>query len=461
MKSAKFHYAWVICAACTLLIICNMGLCSNILSVYLPFLKQNGLSSEQGSAILSIRCFASFLSVFLVPWYYGKLSLRNGAVISTLFGAAAAVIFSVGANMAAIASAGTVATSAGAATATSVGATTAASVGAATAASVGAAAAASVGAAAASSGSSFPVAIYFIAAAFAGIAYGIGAVIPASLLISAWFVKHKGLAMGISSAGTGMATIVFPPVLTSMIQKSGLAFAFRFQAIFIVVSAVLIFFLLKDSPAMMGYQAYGAGEKSEKIRTRSGTRDLTPFTWVLMIIVVLASGGCGLASCGHLPVLATSCGYTVETVALITSIYGVMLMLSKFLFGGIADRVGTKTASILFFLIFIAGCLFALLLDGTAVFKVILMSAFLGFGSPIFAVGIPLWAIDFSTPASYPRTLKWFQILYSGGGILFNLIPGFISGRTGEYISSYVFFAVTIIVCLVLLLMTYRIMTER
>lgn len=401
--SRKFHYAWIICTACTLLVICNMGLCSNILSVYLPFLKENGLTSEQGSAVLSIRCVSSFLVVFLVPWYYGRFSLRTGGVIATFFGAAAAFVFS--------------------------------------------------------SGSS--VGICYLAAILAGIAYGLGAVIPTSLLISNWFLKNRGLAMGISSAGTGLATIVFPPILTSLIQKTGLRSAFIFQAVFIIVCALLAFILLKDSPALKGQKPYGIGESDEKIRTHSGERDLSVAGWVIMVIVVLSAGGCGLASCGHLAVLATTGGYTVETVALITSIYGTMLMISKFLFGGIADRIGTKTSSMLFFMIFAAGCLFALCLDGTSVFRAAFMAGALGFGSPVFAVGIPLWAVDLSTAYSYPRTLKWFQILYSGGGILFNLIPGFISGRTGEYVSSYVFFAVMIVISLVLLFTAYRITTKK
>ena len=288
-----------------------------------------------------------------------------------------------------------------------------------------------------------------------------GSVIPSSLLISVWFEKHRGLALGLSSAGTGLATIIFPPVLTSIIRKSGLRGAFLFQAVFIAVCAVLILVLLRETPAVMGLKAYGTGQGNEKVKSHSGTKDLSQAGWLLMVPTVLMAGGCGLASCGHLAVLASSSGYVAETVALVTSVYGVMLMISKFLFGGIADRIGTKTASIVFFLIFTAGCLLALCLNGSSFFRVGVMAALLGFGSPIFAVGIPLWAADLSTKASYARTLKWFQILYSGGGIIFNMIPGLISGRTGEYVSSYVFFSAAVLASLILLLLSYRITTRH
>ena len=40
------HYAWAVCFSCLLLFLCNMGLCSNILTVYLPFIEARGISDE-------------------------------------------------------------------------------------------------------------------------------------------------------------------------------------------------------------------------------------------------------------------------------------------------------------------------------------------------------------------------------------------------------------------------------
>ena len=93
----KRHYAWVVCLCGLWLFVCNMGLCSNILSVYLPFIEAEGLSDSMGSAILSIRCLFSFAVTFLVEFYYRKLSLRRGIFLASLIGAASAVVYSAGA----------------------------------------------------------------------------------------------------------------------------------------------------------------------------------------------------------------------------------------------------------------------------------------------------------------------------------------------------------------------------
>jgi hypothetical protein len=86
----------VICIAGLWLFLCNMGLCSNILTIYLPFIEATGISGGAGSSILSIRCLFSFITTFFVGVYYRKLSLRRGILIASLVGAAAALVFAVG-----------------------------------------------------------------------------------------------------------------------------------------------------------------------------------------------------------------------------------------------------------------------------------------------------------------------------------------------------------------------------
>ncbi|MBR6543606.1 MAG: LPXTG cell wall anchor domain-containing protein, partial [Anaerotignum sp.] len=56
----------------------------------------------------------------------------------------------------------------------------------------------------------------------------------------------------------------------------------------------------------------------------------------------------------------------------------------------------------------------------------------------------------------YGKTLKWLQIFYNLGGIIFTAIPGIIADHTGEYKSSYFLFAGMMTVSLFILLWTYR-----
>lgn len=134
------HYAWAVCVACLLLFLCNMGLCSNILTVYLPFIEAKGVSDGMGSAILSVRCLFSFLTTFFLSVYYKKFSLRHGILLASIIGTLFPLVFCVaGSN---------------------------------------------------------PF-IYYLGAILAGFAYGAGVIYPVSLLLSNWFHARRGFAIGL------------------------------------------------------------------------------------------------------------------------------------------------------------------------------------------------------------------------------------------------------------------------
>ncbi len=394
----RIHYAWVICLCGLWLFVCNMGLCSNILSVYLPFIEASGLSDSMGSAILSIRCLFSFAATFLVELYYRKLSLRAGILIASIFGAVSAAVYSIG-------------------------------------------------------GSAF---VYYTGAALGGVAYGLGAIYPVSLLLTRWFHTHRGLALGISSAGSGVAAMAFSPLASALVLRFTLRTTFLLQAAFMLMSALLVFLLLRDDPVQKGLLPYGKGGESEtKTQVKEGPVSLpSPVLWMLALMMLLI-GGAGQAFSGHLSVLAKSCGYSVRTAATVVSLQGGVLVCSKLLSGGLADRFGSKRCTSLLLIIFILGCALVLFMNGVSLFWCFAPVVLMGFGASVYNVGPPLWAGDLSDRAGYPRLLKWLQIFYNLGGILFSAVPGIIADHTGEYKSAYVLIAGMILVSLVVLRWAY------
>ena len=394
----RINYAWVICLCGLWLFVCNMGLCSNILSVYLPFIEASGLSDSMGSAILSIRCLFSFAVTFLVELYYRKLSLRTGILIASVIGAVSAAVYSIG-------------------------------------------------------GSAF---IYYTGAALGGIAYGLGAIYPASLLLSRWFHTHRGLALGISSAGSGVAAMAFSPLVSALVLRFTLRTTFLLQAAFMLLSALVVFLLLRDDPAQKGILPYGKGGESEtKTRAQEGPASLpSPVLWMLALMMLLI-GGAGQAFSGHLSVLAKSCGYSVRAAATVVSLQGGVLVCSKLLSGGLADRFGSKRCTSLLLIIFILGCALVQFMNGVSLFWCFVPVCLMGFGASVYNVGPPLWAGDLSDRAGYPKLLRWLQIFYNLGGILFSAVPGIIADHTGEYKSAYVLIAGMILISLVILRWAY------
>lgn len=394
----KIHYAWVICIACLFLFICNMGLCSNILTIYLPFIEATGISDSMGSAILSVRCFSSFITTFFVGLFYQKFSLRNGILLASLTGAGGSLIFSIGGN---------------------------------------------------------PF-IYYIGAVLAGIAYAAGAVYPVSLVLSNWFHARKGLAVGISFAGSGVATMLFGPLLSAIILNYSLRTAFLFQASFLAISAFAVFLIIRDTPEQKGVSAFGEKQTAQSQTSTQNSAPLPQSMLAMFAVMMFLNGGAGLAFSGHLSVLTRTCGYSAELAASIFSLFGLILVLSKLGSGALADRIGVKHSSTLLILTFIAGCFLVIGMNGVNLFYPYALVILLGIGASIYNTGPPLWAGDFSAGAEYARTLKWLQIFYNLGGIVFTVIPGLIADHTGEYKTSYFLFAIMMSASLMILLWAYR-----
>ena len=394
----KLHYAWVVCLCGVWLFLCNMGLCSNLLSVYLPFIEATGLSHSMGSAIISIRCLFSFIATFLVGQYYRRFSLRLGVFIATLIGALSAVVYSIG-------------------------------------------------------GGAF---VYYVGAALGGVAYGLGTVFPVSLLMTNWFHTSRGAALGVSSAGSGLGTMIFSSLTSSLVVRYSLRTAFLLEAAFMAVSAAVVFLLIRDDPADKGLSPYGAGGAGDAgTRAKEGPAELPASVVWMLALMMLIMGGAGQAFAGHLSVLARSSGYSAQTAASAVSLYGLMMMCSKLSSGGLADRFGSKRCTSLLMAIFVLGSVLVRFMNGTDLFWCFAPICLIGFGASVYNVGPPLWAGDLSDRAGYPKLLRWLQLFFNLGGILFSTVPGVIADHTGEYKSSYLLIAAMILTALLILRWSY------
>ncbi|MBQ5755428.1 MAG: MFS transporter [Oscillospiraceae bacterium] len=370
-----------------------------MLTVYLPFIEAQGISHSAGSAILSVRCFSSFVTTLFLGVYFEKLSLRRGILLASLVGAAAPLVFCLaGSN----------------------------------------------------------VLVYYAGAVLAGFTYGAGCVYPVSLLISNWFSARKGLALGLTSAGSGLCTMVFAPLLSSVVLNHSLHTAFVVQSVLLTVSAVVVYLVIRDVPAEMGLEPYGAGIEESRKKIHPSAAPMPRYMLGPLAVMMLLNGGAGFAFSGHLSVLAQTCGYSAQLAANMVSLFGFMLIISKLGGGQVADHIGTKRCSVLLMTCFITGCFFVLGMDGVNPFWCFALVAFLGGGASLYNMGPPLWAEELSSKEQYAGTLKWLQIFYNLGGILFSVLPGFIADRTGEYKSSYLLFGAMIFVSMNILLWAYR-----
>ena len=96
-----------------------------------------------------------------------------------------------------------------------------------------------------------------IGAAMSGICYGWGGILPASMLIRRWFKKNRTLALGIIGSGIGVAMLILPVLLTSVIENKDMYAAFRLDALLMAITAVLLYLTIRESPEEAGLMPWG------------------------------------------------------------------------------------------------------------------------------------------------------------------------------------------------------------
>lgn len=399
----RLHYGWLVCAGCALLLFCTSGLCVNAFTIYQPYiLRQNGFTNAQSSLIVTVRSLFGFGAMLLSGIYYKKLSLRAGMGVAGGLVALAFFLF----------------------------------------------------------GGARSFAAYLGAAACAGVGYGLGTMIPVSVAMERWFIEKRTTAVGLCSAVTGLSTLGLPTLLTHLIERRGMAFTFRAEAAAIALLALMSFLLIRSRPSDVGLEPYGSWDSvgHDKALRRGGR--LTRGHWLLLVPMLLCVGGFTSVGYSHLTVLAQSEGFQPHTIALAITISGVALMVSKFGYGWLTERLTARRTNWIFGALLTAGLVLCCVTRGSAVMLFAAMIV-LGFGLPLGTVGLTAWAGDLSRPEEYDDTIRRFQTCYAAGGMVFSTMPGLLADAFGgSYVPAYIVFAAFAVFVTLAIGWTYRTAAE-
>jgi len=393
------HYSWLICAGCTLLLFCTAGLTTSAFSVYQPYLiAEGGLSNVQGSEIITIRSLSAVIAFLFVERFYRKMDIRLGVLIAALGSAGSFILFGIAHDFAG----------------------------------------------------------YCIAAASMGVFYGLGGMIPVSILIGRWFKSYRVLALGICAAGTGVATVVAPPVVTLMIERGSLAYSFYLEAGFICIAAVVLFITLRNWPEEKGLTPLFTGKVETEFVRENPETEASRGIVISMFAAVILIGIIANVGFAHVSVLYKSEGFDSMQVAFIVSFVGAALTAGKIIYGTITYRMGAYRSGYLFFGLLIAGEILCCLAGTSSLVISLIAMACLGLGLPLATVGLSVFAADIAKTSEYGKMVKRFQMAYMIGSLVFGPLPGLIADATGSYVPFYVLLSVLAMIAMVLVQFSYK-----
>lgn len=255
--------------------------------------------------------------------------------------------------------------------------------------------------------------------------YVFGGPLPCQVLISRWFTKHRGKAMGIAYLGIGTGGALVPLIAAGLERNIGWHLALTSLGALIIIIAFPLAFFIKEP-------------KNAHAETAKKTEPAVPMSNILRNpnFYLLAIGSmCSIGAVGgvnqHLKLYLRDLSFTQAQAAHILSLVLLSSLAGRVLMGMLADIMRRKYVMILIYLI--VGCSIPLLLMPDFPGRIYVFAVIFGIGLGGDYMIIPLMAGDLFGVRILGRVMG---IVLVADGIAESLMPMLI-GRLYDIAGNY------------------------
>jgi MFS family permease len=250
-------------------------------------------------------------------------------------------------------------------------------------------------------------------------------------VVSTWFDRRRGLALGITLAGTGIAATLAPSYVTSLIAEYGWRNAYAVLALTItVISLPGVYFLFTERPNP-GVES-GAPDESAALSGINLAEALQGYRfWAMGIGLLLVAAGISGLIVSLVPLLVKK-GLSASSAAGYAGLIGVNVILGRLLAGYLIDRFWAPMIAAIFLC---APCVAALILTGSEIAPALIIVSALIIG---LAAGAELDLFAYLTSRFFG--LRHYGAVYGGQYVFFSIGAGaapFAFGRAFDHYGSY------------------------
>ena len=200
-----------------------------------------------------------------------------------------------------------------------------------------------------------PFAVTLLIFALTGLVGGVGTPIPYAAVITQWFDRQRGLALGIGIAGAGIGVALIPQLVALMIAAFGWRLAYiGLGATILIIAFVPVAIFLREPPE--GTAAHDGAAAARRPGADVGAALRSGVFWALAIaffLDVVAING----TLTHIVALLTDRQIPLQPATAALSGTGVALILARILSGWCLDRFWGPYVAIGFFVLPMLGIL--------------------------------------------------------------------------------------------------------
>ena len=216
--------------------------------------------------------------------------------------------------------------------------------------------------------------------------------ISTAALITRWFEKRQGFAMGLTMAGNGLGPFIFSPLVTWVILRWDWQMAFIMLSLTVSAASLLACLFIRNYPHEMGLVAFGADPNDTSATASAGNkrsarsvsvgsvwRDILRMEgfWTLAVINFFCCM-CHSVPLVHIVVFAQHAGLSSFASAWVLALMSLSAVAGRVAWGVFADRHGARLT--LIFTLFIQGTLVLWLVNAEDPAIFFLYAVFWGFG---------------------------------------------------------------------------------
>jgi len=225
--------------------------------------------------------------------------------------------------------------------------------------------------------------LFYLAFCVIGLLSTGGTPTPYAMAVSCWFIRRRGLALGLSMAGIGIGAALLPMLAQHTVAALGWRLAYAVMGLVIVLGAAGVAWKLQNKPADLGLfpdnqtTADGLSHSPDKIGLSVGQALRSRTFWLIgaaFFLAALAINGCSV----HFVPLLTDRGIPAGEAARIASIIGIALIVGRVGAGYLLDYLFAPFVTVFFFIGPVIGIL--LLYSGATGSTAMFCAALIGLG---------------------------------------------------------------------------------
>jgi len=284
--------------------------------------------------------------------------------------------------------------------------------------------------------------LYVLYGVFVGALGNAAFMVLLPVIMTRWFERKMGLALGIYWAALGAGPVIFAPLFRWLIESRGWESAF--MVIGLGFGAVLLIFssLIRTSPAEMGLSAYGAEDATKGGQASAAAGVTVSLRSVLARRPVWLLTGCHHLGCaGHAVILAHGVSMAthqgipgLQAAGVLSTIAGVSIV-SRFTFSILTERFGGR--AVLSFAVFGQSASILMLLFATEAWHFYAFAMIFGICYGGEMVGFPIINQQmFGRSAPLSSIFSFEMIGASTGMALGGWLGGVLFDHSGNYTSA-------------------------